>query len=425
MNEIQRFAAAAVCCGLTFSTLAAELPMDSPENVGVSAERLQRVSDTMQRYIDADLLAGTITLLARDGKVIHLESQGWRHREAGAEMTDDSIFVIMSMTKPIVSTALMMLYEEGRFLLTDPINDWIPELADKQVILRDEFGTRRVPPVRPITIRDVLAHTAGVDPNREDLSESEQELLGRAATLEETIVQRAPLPLDFHPGDEWRYGSSTDYVALLVERVSGQPLREFLRERIFEPLQMNDTHYIVPADKLNRVAAVYSPSGPEHTIELMRAPEYRETTYFGGVAGLSSTISDYWRFGQMILNGGELDGARLLSPKTVSLMISNHTGDKDIYVRGPGYYFGLGFGVLDDAGVSRDPLTPGSFTWGGAWGTLFWADPVENMVGILMTQISSYRHINVRNDFGVTAMQSIIDSYAARPHTVAPYPRLD
>ena len=271
----------------------------------------------------------------------------------------------------------------------------------------------------------MLAHTAGVDPNRADLSEAEQELLGRAATLEETIVQRAPLPLDFHPGDEWRYGSSTDYVAMLVERVSGQPLREFLRERIFEPLQMNDTHYVVPADKVNRVAAVYSPSGPDRTVELMRAPEFRETTYFGGVAGLSSTISDYWRFGQMILNGGELDGVRLLSPKTVSLMISNHSGDKDIYVLGPGYYFGLGFGVLDDAGVSRDPLTPGSFTWGGAWGTLFWADPVENMVGILMTQISSYGHINVRNDFGVTAMQSIVDSYAARPYTVAPYPVLD
>ena len=166
MNHNLRFASAAVLCGLFAPALAADLPMDSPENVGVSPERLQRVTDTMQRYIDEDLLAGTITLLARDGKVIHLESQGWRHREAGAEMTEDSIFVIMSMTKPIVSTALMMLYEEGRFLLTDPIADWVPELAGKKVIVRDEFGTRRVPPARPVTIRDVLAHTAGVDPNR-------------------------------------------------------------------------------------------------------------------------------------------------------------------------------------------------------------------------------------------------------------------
>ena len=157
MNCKLRFAATALLCGVVAPVLAAELPMAAPESVGVSPERLQRVADTMQRYIDEDLLAGTITLLARDGKVIHLESQGWRHREAGAEMTEDSIFVIMSMTKPIVSTALMMLYEEGRFLLTDPITDWIPELADKKVIVRDEFGTRRVPPVRPVSIRDVLA----------------------------------------------------------------------------------------------------------------------------------------------------------------------------------------------------------------------------------------------------------------------------
>ena len=358
MIEKLRFVIAVVIGGLVHFALAAELPVTAPEDVGVSPERLQRVSDTMQRYIDDGLLAGTISLIARDGEVIHLESQGWRHKETGAEMTDDSIFVIMSMTKPIVSTALMMLYEEGRFLLTDPVSDWIPELADKQTIIRDEFGTRRVPALRPISIRDVLAHTAGVDPNPADLSEAERELLPRAATLEETLLQRAPLPLDFHPGDEWRYGSSTDYVALLVERVSGQPLREFLRERIFEPLQMHDTHYIVPADKVNRVAAVYSPTGPDQTIELMRAPEYRETTYFGGVAGLSSTVTDYWRFGQMILNGGELEGVRLLSPKTVSLMISNHTGDKDIYVRGPGYYFGLGFGVLDRRRRQPRPAHP-------------------------------------------------------------------
>ncbi len=425
MSGNLHFAVAAWFCAALVPVFAAEPPRNYPESVGVSADRLQRVSDTMQRYIDADLLAGTITLLARDGEVVHLESQGWRHREAGAEMSDDSIFVIMSMTKPIISAALMMLYEEGRFLLSDPVAAWIPELADKQVILRDEYGVRRVPAVRPMSIRDVLAHTSGVDPNPEDLTEAERQLLGRAATLEATILQRAPLPLDFHPGDQWRYGSSTDYVALLVERVSGEPLRDFLRERIFEPLEMNDTHYIVPADKINRVAAVYSPTGPEQAIELMRAPEYRETTYFGGVAGLSSTISDYWRFGQMLLNGGELDGVRLLSPKTVSLMISNHTGDKDIYIRGPGYHFGLGFGVLDDVGRARDPLTPGSFTWGGAWGTLFWADPVENMIGIFMTQISSYRHLNVRNDFGVTAMQAIVDSYAAGPNAIAPYPVLE
>ena len=403
-------------------TYANGLPRATPESVGVSSERLDNLTDTMQRFIDEEKLAGTVSLIARKGQVIHLESQGWKNRETREEMTDDSIFVIMSMTKPIVSVALMMLYEEGRFLLTDPITDWIPELKGKQVIVD---GNRRVDAARPITFRHVLAHTAGVDPAADALTEDERTLLGREATLEETILKRAPLPLAFHPGDTWRYGSSTDYVALLVERVSGQPLKEFLQERIFDPLQMQDTFYNVPRNKINRVAAVYSPSGPDQTIELFRSPEYRETTYFGGVAGLSSTISDYWRFSQMLLNGGELDGVRLLSPKTINLMISNHSGDAEVYVRGPGYGFGLGFGVLNNAGTSRDPLTPGSFTWGGAWGTVFWIDPVEEMIGILMTQITSYSHLNVRQQLGVTAMQAIIDSNSNKPHAVMGYPVLD
>ena len=402
-----------------------DFPTAAPEEVGVSSDRLQRLSKTMQRYIDSNMLAGTVSLVSRNGKVIHVESQGWKNKETGEQMTDDSIFVIMSMTKPIVSTALMMLYEEGHFLLTDPITDWIPELAGKQVIIEDSGVNYRMSAHRPITFRHVLSHTAGVDPSREVLTGEELALLPRKATLEETLINRAPLPLSFHPGDDWQYGSSTDYVALLVERISGQPLVDFLQEKILDPLQMHDTSYIVPKDKIDRVAAVYSPSGPDQTIELFRAPEFRETTYFGGVAGLSSTVSDYWRFSQMLLNGGEIDGVRLLSPKTVNLMISNHSGDHDVYIRGPGYTFGLGFGLVSDAGTARDPLTPGTFSWGGAWGTIFWVDPVENMIGIMMTQITSYRHLTVRQDVGVTAMQAIIDSYSNKPYAVAPYARLD
>ncbi|MDG1025604.1 MAG: serine hydrolase [Gammaproteobacteria bacterium] len=402
-----------------------DFPTAAPEKVGVSSDRLQRLSKTMQRYIDSNMLAGTVSLVSRNGKVIHVESQGWKNKETGEQMTDDSIFVIMSMTKPIVSTALMMLYEEGHFLLTDPITDWIPELAGKQVVIEDSGVNYRMSAHRPITFRHVLSHTAGVDPSREVLTEEELALLPRKATLEETLINRAPLPLSFHPGDDWQYGSSTDYVALLVERISGQPLVDFLQEKILDPLQMHDTSYIVPKDKIDRVAAVYSPSGPDQTIELFRAPEFRETTYFGGVAGLSSTVSDYWRFSQMLLNGGEIDGVRLLSPKTVNLMISNHSGDHDVYIRGPGYTFGLGFGLVSDAGTARDPLTPGTFSWGGAWGTIFWVDPVENMIGIMMTQITSYRHLTVRQDVGVTAMQAIIDSYSNKPYAVAPYARLD
>ena len=402
---------------LSVYSSAADLPMAEPESVGVSSDRLNRLTGTMQRYIDSDKLAGTVSLIARKGKIIHLKPQGYKSKEAREEMTEDTIFFIMSMTKPIVSTALMMLYEEGHFLLTDPISDWIPELESKQVIMENEFGTYRVPAHRPINFRHVLSHTSGLDPNRNYLSEDEIKLLPRADSLEETIVKRASLPLAFHPGDEWQYGSSTDYVALLVERISGEPLKEYLRREIFEPLGMEDTFYAVPKEKQDRVASVYSPTGRDQTIELSRTKAYSEKpyygeNYFGGTAGLFSTISDYWRFSQMLLNGGQLDDERLLSPKTVSLMISNHSGNGIVYNRGPGYSFGLGFAILSDAGKSRDHLTPGSFTWGGAWGTVFWIDPVEEMIGIMMTQITSYRHLSVRHDLGVTAMQSIIDSNA-------------
>ena len=402
---------------LSVYSSAADLPMAEPESVGVSSDRLNRLTGTMQRYIDSDKLAGTVSLIARKGKIIHLKPQGYKSKEAREEMTEDTIFFIMSMTKPIVSTALMMLYEEGHFLLTDPISNWIPELEGKQVIMENEFGTYRVPAHRPINFRHVLSHTSGLDPNRNNLSEDEIKLLPRADSLEETIVKRASLPLAFHPGDEWQYGSSTDYVALLVERISGEPLKEYLRREIFEPLGMEDTFYAVPKEKQDRVASVYSPTGRDQTIELSRTKTYSEKpyygeNYFGGTAGLFSTISDYWRFSQMLLNGGQLDDERLLSPKTVSLMISNHSGNGIVYNRGPGYSFGLGFAILSDAGKSRDHLTPGSFTWGGAWGTVFWVDPVEEMIGIMMTQITSYRHLSVRHDLGVTAMQSIIDSNA-------------
>ena len=411
---------------LSTSAWANGLPMASPESVGISSERLERMSDAMQRYIDANQLAGTVSLISRKGQVIHMESQGWKSKETGEEMTGDTIFFIMSMTKPIVSTALMMLYEEGHFLLTDPISDWIPEVADKQVVVENEFGTYRVPAHRPIDFRHVLSHTAGLDPNRDALNADELALLGRRDNLEDTIIRRGPLPLAFHPGDEWQYGSSTDYVALLVERISGETLKEYLQKNIFDPLGMEDTFYAVPEEKRDRVASVYSPTGPGQTIELSRTKEYSNTpffgeNYYGGVAGLFSTASDYWRFSQMLLNGGELDGVRLLSPKTVSLMISNHSGDGDVYVRGPGYNFGLGFGILSDAGKARDPLTPGSYTWGGAWGTIFWTDPVEEMTGIMMTQITSYSHLTVRQDFGVTAMQSIIDANTP----ILGYPVLD
>ncbi len=410
---------------LTFpSTAEAQhLPMAKPESVGMSSKRFERLDAAMQRYIDADMIAGTVTLVARKGEIIHLKAQGHRYIEGSDPMPTDAIFVIMSMTKPIVSTALMMLFEEGYFLLDDPISRYMPEYADMEVLVETEGGVRRVQADRPITFRHVLSHTAGVDPSRDLLSEDEQAIPRRAPTLEETLVARSSLPLAFHPGDEWRYGSSTDYVALLVERISGQRLDRFLQERIFEPLGMVDTHYNVPASKVDRVAAVYNPSGPGNTIELRGEPRTpAPTSYFGGTFGLSSTATDYFRFSQMILNGGELNGVRLLSPTTVNLMITNHTGDLPIYIRGADAYgFGLGFSMLTDPDKSRQALTPGTFGWSGAWGTVFWIDPAEEMVSILMMQISSYRHFTIRQDFPNLVMQAITDSFYAGAQAIRGY----
>jgi CubicO group peptidase (beta-lactamase class C family) len=407
------------------------LPMASPESVGMSSERLERLDAAMQRYIDADMVAGVVTLVARRGEIVHLKAQGHRYIEDNDAMGVEDIFVIMSMTKPIVSTALMMLFEEGYFLLDDPISKYMPKFADKEVLVETDGVVERVPADRPITFRHVLSHTAGVDPSRNLLSEEERARPRGGATLEERLVAQGPLPLAFHPGDEWRYGSSTNYVALLVERISGQSLDQFLKERIFEPLGMVDTHYNVPASKVDRVAAVYSPSGPGRTIELRSAPSTREepTRYFGGTAGLSSTAADYFRFSQMILNGGELNGVRLLSPTTVNLMVTNHTGDLPIYIKGPDAYgFGLGFTMLTDPAKARQAVTPGTFGWGGAWGTVFWIDPTEELVSILMMQISSYGHFTLRQDFPNLVMQAITESYHSGSQDIRGYqeiPRRD
>jgi CubicO group peptidase (beta-lactamase class C family) len=397
------------------------LPMASPEEVGMSSERLQRVSALMQRNIDQNLLAGTVSLIARHGKVVHLEAQGFRDKEAGAAMGTDNIFTIMSMTKPIVTVALMTLFEEGRFLLDDPISKWLPEYADKTVRLTGGARAVTEPADRPVTVRHILSHTSGLSIRPQGPPRGGQ-AQARPTTLSEAVDRAADVPLAFHPGDEWQYGASTDYVAILVEKISGMSLDDYLRERIFEPLGMNDTHYNIPQSKVDRVAAAYRPSGPDNTIELFRAPGYREPTrYFGGQAGLNSSAGDYFKFHQMMLNGGELDGVRILSPRTINLMVSNHIGDKLVYIRGAGFGFGLGYGIVMDAGRANDQLSPGSFLWGGAWGTIAWVDPVEDMLGVMMTQITSYRHLTVRQDFSTVAAQAIIESNRHNPPTVIGY----
>ena len=396
-----------------------DLPLAAPESVGMSAERLQRVTSYFQEYIDTDQIAGAVTLVARKGKVVHYEAQGWRHKEANVPMTRDTIFALASMTKPIVSAALMMLFEEGRFRLDDPISNWLPQYADHQVRIAAGVRARVVPEARPVTIRHVLTHTSGLTLNPQGRGLT-QEQINHATnhgngfdTLLEHVQHAAVIPGAFHPGDEWQYGDSTNYVAALVEQISGMSINDFLQARIFEPLGMVDTHYYVPHEKVERVAAVYRPND-QGTIELSRPPAFVEPTqYFRGTAGLNSTAADYFRFAQMIANGGELDGVRLLGRMTVNNMITSHIGSgKPVYVRGPGYGFGLGFGVLTNPAEATDALSIGSYTWGGAYGTLYWADPAEDLIGIMLIQIRPYSHFNIRPMFSNVVTQAVVDSLA-------------
>ncbi len=400
------------------------VPTAEPEAVGMSTARLERLDQVMQDYIDRNEVAGVVTLVARRGKVVHFSALGQRDVEAGAPMTHDSIFRIASMTKPIASVALMMLYEEGRFQLRDPIAKWLPEFADMQVAIpappqeRLTGRYKTVPASRPITVQQILTHTAGLANTYRGITQPEfQEVVAPRKpgdTVGGMLKRLAALPLNFHPGDQWEYGRATDVAGRLVEVMSGQTLDVFLRERIFEPLDMTDTHFYLPKSKLDRFAALYRPDA-HGKIELSEAPTAESRyvaephTYFSGAGGLVSTARDYFRFHQMMLNGGELDGARILSHKTVELMTANHTGDKGIWLAGPGYGFGLGYAVVTDLGPSGTPRSEGSYYWGGAFGTIFWVDPSEELIGILMEQIRPYTHLNARPDLATMTYQAIID----------------
>ncbi len=365
-----------------------DLPMGKAESVGMSSRRLERINAFIKDYIDRHQIAGAVTLVARSGKIVHFEAQGKRYQEEQLPMEKDVLFSLASMTKPIAS---------------DPI-------AERR---------ESVPAAWPVTVRHVLTHTSGLQPiascqDAAPQTESDAgplESKGPPRTVLEAIDRAASLPLDFQPGTRWRYGSSTAYVGVLVEKISGMTLDDFVRTRIFEPLGMRDTHYNVPRDKVNRVAAIYRPA-PDGRITLLRKPAYREPTRcFPATGGLSGTAADYFRFAQMLLNGGEYGGQRLLGPMTVNLMISNHIGsDKHVYVRGDGYGFGLGFSVLTDPGKSQDALSIGTFSWGGANGTLFWVDPAEELVGIIMTQLNPYQTSRIRPLFSVVVSQAVIES---------------
>lgn len=411
----------------------AELPMSRPEEQGMSSERLSRIRIVMQGYIDRKLVPGVVSLVARQGCVVYLDSIGFQDVEAKAPMTTDTIFRIMSMTKPITSVALMMLYEEGHFLLSDPVSKWIPEFSDAKVAVRvspQEYRGepwRLVPAARPISIRHLLTHTAGLGYVPRALSREEFAKVSQRQSPTETIgefVKRyAKVPLNYHPGEAWDYSRATCVIGHLVEIISGMTLDEFFGKRIFTPLNMPDTHFYLPMEKLDRFAACYTP-GKDGQIQLTDAPTADSRfvkephLYFMGSGGLLSTVADYFRFDQMMLNGGELDGVRILGRKTVEFMTRNHTGDLPIWLPGPWVGFGLGYAVarntdhvntLTSGHPGPVPWSVGSYTWGGAFCTYQWVDPAERLVGIVMTQVGPYRHLNIRHDFIGLVYQAIVD----------------
>jgi CubicO group peptidase (beta-lactamase class C family) len=410
------------------------LPRTKPEEVGMSSERLARIRPAMQRYLEQQLIPGAVTLVARHGRVVHLDAIGLRDVEAGNPMTADTIFRIASMTKPITSVALMMLFEEGHFLLSDPVSKWIPEFADPKVaepVPPDEFSGllpyRLVRADRPITIRHLLTHTTGLSATPRGITQEEFMKVQQRQRPDETIgdfVKRyAKVPLNRHPGESWNYSRATCVVGHLVEIMSGMTLDEYFRERIFKPLNMPDTCFYLPVEKLDRFAACYTP-GEDGKIQLTDAPTPESRfvkephTYFMGSGGLVSTIADYYRFDQMMLNGGELDGARILGRKTVEFMTKIHTGDLPIWLPGPWAGFGLGFAVarnIDTINTLKaehsgpTPWSVGTYTWGGAFCTYPFVDPVEKLIGIVMTQVGPYRHLNIRQEFTGLAYQAIVD----------------
>ncbi len=407
---------------------ASGLPIAKPEEVGMSSERLARIRTGMQRYVDKGLVPGVVTMVARRGKVVYLDSVGYRDAESKAPMTTDTIFRIASMTKPIASVALMMLYEEGHFLLNDPIAKFLPEFTNMKVAVpasgEDRVGTpyKLVPAARPITFKHVLTHTAGFANTYRGITQPEfarvvQQARKPGDTVGDAVKRLATLPLNFHPGDAWEYGNATDVVGRLVEVISGMTLDEFQQKRIFAPLKMTDTHFYLPQSKLDRFAAVYQPDAQNgNKIKLLEAPTKDSRyvkephVYFSGAGGLVSTAADYVRFHQMMLNGGELDGARILGRKTVELMTANAIGDLPVWLSGPGYGFGLGYSVVKDVGQAAIPSSVGQYGWGGAFCTYFWVDPQEELIGIMMTQVIPYTHINIRQEFQVLANQAIVDS---------------
>ncbi|MCW9705476.1 serine hydrolase domain-containing protein [Fodinibius salsisoli] len=390
-----------------------------PEEVGFSSERFERLDQLVQQQIDEQKMAGINTLVLRHGKAAYFKSAGMMNIEEQFPMQKDAIFRIASMSKAVTSVAVMMLYEEGKFILNDPVADYIPAFEDPVVAVPDssDKGYHTVSAERPITVRHLLTHTSGLTYGygiSQDVHE-EAGLTGwyfadREQPIGELVNRLAELPLNSQPGEEWHYGYSTDVLGYFVEVVSGMPLDEFFRKRIFDPLGMKDTHFYLPPEKSDRLAPVYG-FNDQGSLELMEPTSSTDyihgpRTTFSGGAGLLSTISDYGVFLQMLLNGGEFNGTRLLSPQTVKLMHANHTGDKYVW---EDLGFGLGFKVVEDLGEYGELSSVGAYGWGSAYYPIYWVDPKTDMVCLFLTQLVPAGDLPFRDLFKNMVYQAIVE----------------
>jgi CubicO group peptidase (beta-lactamase class C family) len=416
--------------------------MVRPESVGMSSERLARIGPAVEKYVGETTIAGAVTLVARHGQIVHHECTGLMDRgaqESGAKaMRPDALFRIYSMTKPITCTALMTLYERGAFQLTDPVAKYIPAFGKLKAYAGGEGADLKlVDLARPVTVRDLLTHTSGLTYHFFEYGPVEalyrEARVSSLKPLDEFVADLLEMPLAFQPGTRFRYGCSHDVAAHLIQVLSDQPLDAYLREKLFEPLGMLDTGYWVPPEKQDRLCAMYG------TVELGH-PDTTATQWYTdaeiagnhliagpaddipsnphnvlrGGHGLVASAIDYYRFCQMLVNGGELGGTRVLGRKTIELMTANHLlPDLLPYEVGgfysPGYGYGLGVRVMQDVGQAQMPGSVGEFGWGGAATTEFWIDPREQLVGVLMAQFQPSGFHPIASDFRVATYQAIVD----------------
>jgi CubicO group peptidase (beta-lactamase class C family) len=404
----------------------------SPESAGMSKAALDRVETHLkQRYIDAGRFPGTQLMVYRRGKVVHSTVQGFADLERKVPVKDDTIFRIYSMTKPITSVAFMMLLEEGRVALDEPVHKYIAEWKDLGVFVAGtapNFLTR--PPARPMQIVDLLRHTSGLtyglqQRSNVDAAYREEKVADMVPgkTLEDMIADLARIPLEFSPGEAWNYSVSIDVLGYLIGRISGKPFHQFLKERIFDPLGMIDTDFHVPAEKAHRLAACYS-NNPPGKMKLYDDPAksfyLAPPTLYSGGGGLCSTASDYLTFCRALLNGGELGGARLLGPKTVKLMASNHLPggaylpelSRSMFSEATldGVGFGLGFAVTMDPAKTLLAGSADEYYWGGMASTAFWIDPAEELITVFMTQLVPSSSYPVRRELRTMVYAAITDS---------------